>query len=96
MSRPKKSDKNADYSLTLNNLYIALYERSSNPYTNAGTVFGFKSKLTGEDLDKLLNQSRSEEAATKLETLPFMAAVDYSGVLNLYSKKTFIHKGRPF
>lgn len=93
MPRPGKSGNTSDYSLTLNNLYIALYENNNNPYTKAGAVFGFRRTLTGETLDKLLNQSRSEEEATKQETQPFMTADDYSRVLKLYTRKGFIYKG---
>lgn len=41
MPRQKKRDI-ADYSLTLNNLYTALYENKNNLYTEAGAVFGLR------------------------------------------------------
>lgn len=92
MPRQKKRDI-ADYSLTLNNLYTALYENKNNLYTEAGAVFGLRATLTGEKLDKLLNQGRPDVKMSEQEPAPFMSNRDYSRVLDLYSKTSFTKAG---
>ncbi len=93
MARNKK-DSTADYSLTLKNLHIALYERVSNPYTaHGGAILGFTETLTGQKLDDLLNQYRSKGKESEPETQPFISSNDYSRVLDLFSKTAFTKAG---
>ena len=59
--RPKKKTE-ADYSLRLSNLFIALYENGSNPYTNKqGSIFKNNQRKTGDELIPLLNQIRKKD-----------------------------------
>lgn len=82
--RPKKKTE-AEYSLRLNNLFIALYENGSNPYTNKqGSIFKNNQRKTGDELIPLLNQIRKKE-----NDCPFLKKSDYQTVIEAYLDQNF-------
>ena len=77
--RPKKKTE-AEYSLRLNNLFIALYENKSNPYTREqGSIFKNNQRKTENELIPLLNQIRTEK-----NDCPFLKKSDYQTVIEAY------------
>ena len=67
-----------DYSMTLFNLYNALYKEKENPYTGTSGVFGYRRKIAGKSLKSLIDDFRQSD-----KDVPFLPSSKYKEALDL-------------